>query len=51
MSKNIYQRMAAITAELQTVAKNLTVATSAKASYKAVSERDCIPRSAGKQLA
>ena len=31
--------MAAITAELQTVAKNLTVATSKTASYKAVSER------------
>lgn len=41
-AKNIYQRMAAITAELQTVAKNLTVQTSAKSSYKAVSERDIL---------
>lgn len=39
---NIYQRMSAITAELQTVAKNLTVATSKTASYKAVSERDIL---------
>lgn len=39
---NIYQRMAAITAELQTVAKNLTVPTGGKNSYKAVSERDIL---------
>lgn len=42
MSKNIFQRMAAVTADLQTVAKNLTVATSKTSSYKAVSERDII---------
>lgn len=36
---NIYQKMAAITAELQTVAKNLTVQTTKTSSYKAVSER------------
>lgn len=41
-NKNIYQRMAAITAELQTVAKNLTVPTGGKNSYKAVSERDIL---------
>ena len=39
---NIYQKMAAITAELQTVAKNLTVETGKNKSYKAVSERDII---------
>lgn len=39
---NIFEKMAAITAELQTVAKNLTVATSKNASYKAVSERDIL---------
>ena len=39
---NIYQRMAAITAELQTVAKNLTVQASKTSSYKAVSERDIL---------
>lgn len=39
---NIYQRMAAITAELQTVAKNLDVSTGGGKSYKAVSERDVI---------
>ena len=39
---NIFQRMAAITAELQTVAKNLTVSTGGKNSYKAVSERDVL---------
>lgn len=39
---NIFEKMAAITAELQTVAKNLTVATSKTASYKAVSERDVL---------
>lgn len=39
---NIYQRMAAITAELQTVAKNLTVSTGSGKGYKAVSERDII---------
>lgn len=40
--KNIFQRMAAITAELQTVAKNLNVATGSGKGYKAVSERDII---------
>lgn len=40
--KNIYQRMAAITAELQTVAKNLDVSTGKGKGYKAVSERDII---------
>lgn len=39
---NIFQKMAAITADLQTVAKNLTVATSKTSSYKAVSERDIL---------
>lgn len=39
---NIFQKMAAITNELQTVAKNLTVSTGGKNSYKAVSERDII---------
>lgn len=40
--KNIIQRMAAITADLQTVAKNLNVETGRGKSYKAVSERDII---------
>lgn len=39
---NIFEKMAAITADLQTVAKNLTVATSKTTSYKAVSERDIL---------
>lgn len=39
---NIYQKMAAITAELRTVAKNLTVETARGKGYKAVSERDII---------
>ena len=39
---NIYQRMAAITAELQTVAKNLIVQQTKTSSYKAVSERDIL---------
>lgn len=38
---NIYQKMAAITAELQTVAKNLDVK-AGNGTYKAVSERDII---------
>lgn len=38
---NIYQKMAAITAELQTVAKNLSVK-AGNGTYKAVSERDII---------
>ena len=38
---NIYQRMAMITAELQTVNKNLNVGTG-KSTYKAVSERDVL---------
>ena len=42
MDGNIYQRMAAITAELQTVAKNLDVQTGGGKSYRAVSERDII---------
>lgn len=39
---NIYQKMSAITAELQTVAKNLTVQTTKTSSYKAVGERDVL---------
>ena len=39
---NIYQKMAAITAELQTVGKNLMVETGKGKGYKAVSERDII---------
>lgn len=39
---NIFEKMAAITAELPVVAKNLFVATSKTASYKAVSERDVL---------
>lgn len=39
---NIFQKMAAVTAELQTVAKNLNVETGKGKSYKAVSERDII---------
>lgn len=39
---NIYQRMAGVTAELQTVAKNLFVETGKGKGYKAVSERDII---------
>lgn len=38
---NIFQKVAAITSELQTVAKNLEVSTG-KNSYKAVSERDIL---------
>ena len=38
---NIFEKMAAITAELQTVAKNLTVGTGNN-KYKAVSERDIL---------
>ena len=41
-TKNIYQRMSLITAELRTVAKNLTVSTGKNNSYKAVSERDVL---------
>ena len=41
-TKNIFQRMSAITAELRTVAKNLTVPTGGKNSSKAVSERDIL---------
>lgn len=40
--KNIFQRMSAITAEMQTVAKNLDVSTGKGKGYKAVSERDII---------
>lgn len=39
---NIYQKMLAITSELQTVAKNLTVQQTKTSSYKAVSERDIL---------
>lgn len=39
---NIYQRMAAITADLNTVGKNLHVDTGKGRGYKAVSERDII---------
>ena len=39
---NIFEKMSAITAELQTVAKNLTVQTTKTSSYKAVSERDIL---------
>ena len=38
---NLYQKMEAITSELQTVGKNLEV-TTGKSSYKAVSERDIL---------
>ena len=39
---NIFEKMARITAELQTVAKNLTVQQTKTSSYKAVSERDIL---------
>ena len=39
---NIFEKLSAITAELQTVAKNLTVQTTKTSSYKAVSERDIL---------
>lgn len=39
---NIFQRMAAITAELGTVAKNMSVETGKGKGYKAVSERDVL---------
>lgn len=39
---NIYQRMSAITKDLEVVAKNLSVDTGNGKSYKAVSERDII---------
>jgi hypothetical protein len=39
---NIYEKMSAITAELQTVAKNLIVQQTKTSSYKAVSERDIL---------
>ena len=39
---NIYQKLAAITSELQVVAKNLNVETGNNKSYKAVSERDIL---------
>lgn len=42
MERNIFQRLAAITAELQTVSKNLMVETGKGKGYKAVSERDII---------
>lgn len=40
--ENIYKRMAAITAELEPVAKNLTVETTKGKGYKAVAERDIL---------
>lgn len=39
---NIFQKMALITAEMQTVGKNLNVSTGSGKGYKAVSERDII---------
>lgn len=39
---NIFEKMAAITAELQTVAKDLTVQQTSNSSYKAVSERSVL---------
>lgn len=39
---NIYEKMAAITGELQTVAKNLEVETGRNKKYRAVSERDIL---------
>lgn len=39
---NLYQRLAAATTEMETVAKNLNVDTGKNKSYKAVSERDVI---------
>lgn len=39
---NIFEKMLAITSELQTVAKNLTVQQSKISSYKAVAERDIL---------
>ena len=39
---NIFEKMSAITVELQPVAKNLTVTAGKNSSYKAVSERDII---------
>ena len=41
-TKNIYQRMAAITAEIATVGKNKTVSTGNGGSFKAVTERDVL---------
>ena len=40
--KNLFEKLSAITTELQTVSKNLTVQQTAKSSYKAVSERDVL---------
>lgn len=42
MENNIYRRMLAIQSELATVAKNLTVSTGAKSSYRAVGEKDIL---------
>lgn len=39
---NIFQKLAAITADMQTVAKNLSIDTGNGKSYKAVSERDVL---------
>ncbi len=39
---NIFQKMSAVTNDLQTVAKNMVVSTGKNNSYKAVSERDII---------
>lgn len=40
--RNLYQRLAAATAEMETVAKNLTVQTGKNGSYKAAGERDIL---------
>ena len=40
---NLFEKMAAITAELGTVAKNLSVSAGKNQSYKAVGERDVCP--------
>ena len=42
MENNIYKRMLAIQSELATVAKNLTVSTGGKSSYRAVGEKDIL---------
>lgn len=42
MENNIYKRMLAIQSDLATVAKNLTVSTGGKSSYRAVGEKDIL---------
>lgn len=39
---NLFQRMLCVQTDLQTVAKNLTVSTGARSSYKAVGEKDIL---------